>query len=46
MTNEEAMKCRQAAQLYRQVKQENERLFIGGDLTGYDGFTIQHKNYK
>ena len=27
-------------------KQENERLFIGGDLTGYDGFTIQHKNYK
>lgn len=26
MTNEEAMKCRQAAQLYRQVKQENERL--------------------
>lgn len=26
--------------------QENERLFIGGDLTGYDGFTIQHKNYK
>jgi acetyl esterase/lipase len=27
-------------------KQENEKLFIGGDLTGYDGFTIQHKNYK
>ena len=27
-------------------RQENERLFIGGDLTGYDGFTIQHKNYK
>lgn len=26
MTYEEAMKCRQAAQLYRQVKQENERL--------------------
>lgn len=25
---------------------ENERLFIGGDLTGYDGFTIKHKNYK
>ena len=24
--------------------QENEKLFIGGDLTGYDGFTIQHKN--
>ena len=24
-------------------KQENEKLFIGGDLTGYDGFTIQHK---
>ena len=24
-------------------RQENERLFIGGDLTGYDGFTIQHK---
>ena len=23
--------------------QENEKLFIGGDLTGYDGFTIQHK---
>ena len=27
-------------------RQENERLFTGGDLTGYDGFTIQHKNYK
>ena len=27
-------------------RQENERLFIGGDLTDYDGFTIQHKNYK
>ena len=27
-------------------RQENERLFIGGDLTGYDGFTILHKNYK
>ena len=27
-------------------RQENEKLFIGGDLTGYDGFTIQHKNYK
>ena len=27
-------------------RQENKRLFIGGDLTGYDGFTIQHKNYK
>ena len=26
--------------------QENEKLFIGGDLTGYDGFTIQYKNYK
>ena len=24
--------------------QENEKLFIGGDLTGYDGFTIQYKN--
>lgn len=24
-------------------KLENEKLFIGGDLTGYDGFTIQHK---
>ena len=27
-------------------RQENERLFIGGDLTGYDGFTIKHNNYK
>ena len=27
-------------------RQENKRLFIGGDLTGYDVFTIQHKNYK
>lgn len=25
---------------------ENERLFIGGDITGYDGFTIKHNNYK
>ena len=25
---------------------ESEKLFIGGDLTGYDGFSIQHKNYK
>ena len=27
-------------------KQENEKLFISGDLTDYQGFTIQHKNYK
>ncbi len=27
-------------------KQENEKLFIGGDLSGYDGFTIKHKNHK
>jgi hypothetical protein len=27
-------------------KLENEKLFIEGDLSGYDGFTIQHKNYK
>ncbi len=27
-------------------KQEQEKLFIGGDLTGYDGFTMEHKNYK
>lgn len=27
-------------------RQENEKLFIDGDLTGYDGFTIQHKNNK
>lgn len=27
-------------------KQENEKIFIDGDLTGYDNFTIQHKNYK
>ena len=27
-------------------KQENEKLFIGGDLADYQGFTIQHKNYK
>ena len=26
-------------------KQENEKLFTGGDLTDYQGFTIQHKNY-
>ncbi|MCR5820774.1 MAG: alpha/beta hydrolase fold domain-containing protein [Bacteroidaceae bacterium] len=26
--------------------QENEKIFIGGDLAGYEGFTIQHKNYK
>ena len=24
-------------------RQENEKIFIGGDLSGYDGFTIQHK---
>ena len=27
-------------------KQENEKIFIDGDLTGFDNFTIQHKNYK
>ncbi len=27
-------------------KQEQEKLFIGGDLSGYDGFTMEHKNYK
>ena len=27
-------------------KQENENLFISGDLSDYQGFTIQHKNYK
>ena len=27
-------------------KQENEKLFISGDLSDYQGFTIQHKNYK
>ena len=27
-------------------KQENKKIFIDGDLTGYDGFTMQHKNYK
>lgn len=27
-------------------KQENARLFLDGDLTDYDGFTIQHKNFK
>ena len=26
-------------------KQENVLLFIDGDLTGYDNWTIQHKNY-
>ena len=27
-------------------KQENARLFVDGDLTDYDGFTIQHKNFE
>lgn len=27
-------------------KKENEKLFVDGDLTGYEGFTIQHKNIK
>ena len=27
-------------------KQQNEKIFIDGDLTGFDNFTIQHKNYK
>ena len=27
-------------------KQENARLFLDGDLTDYDGFTIQHKNFE
>ena len=31
-----------------QVKdmQQNKSLFINGDLTGYDNFTIKHKNFK
>ena len=27
-------------------KAEHERLFVGGDLTGYDDWTIEHKNFK
>lgn len=27
-------------------KQANARLFLDGDLTDYDGFTIQHKNFE
>ena len=27
-------------------KKENEKLFVDGDLTGYEAFTIQHKNIK
>ena len=27
-------------------KQENKTLFINGDLTDYDNFTIKHKNFK
>ena len=27
-------------------KAEPEKLFVDGNLTGYDGFTIEHKNYK
>ena len=27
-------------------KEENARLFLDGDLTDYDGFTIQHKNFE
>ncbi len=27
-------------------KQDNEKLFLGGDLTNYEGFTIEHKNFK
>ena len=27
-------------------KKENEKVFVDGDLTGYEGFTIQHKNIK
>ena len=27
-------------------RQENEKIFIGGDISEYEGFTIQHKNYK
>lgn len=27
-------------------KEENKKLFIDGDLSTYDGFTMMHKNYK
>ena len=27
-------------------RQEPEKLFLGGDLTDYDAWTIQHKNFK
>lgn len=27
-------------------KQENKTLFVEGDLTGYDGWTIMNKNIK
>lgn len=27
-------------------KNEHEKLFIGGDLTDYEGWTIMHKNFK
>ena len=27
-------------------KEENAHLFLDGDLTDYDGFTIQHKNFE
>jgi hypothetical protein len=27
-------------------KKENEKHFVDGDLTGYEAFTIQHKNIK
>lgn len=27
-------------------KEENKKLFIDGDLSAYDGFTMMHKNYK
>ncbi len=27
-------------------KAEHEKLFIGGDLTGYDDWTIKNKNFK
>ena len=27
-------------------KKEHEKLFVGGDLTGYDDWTIEHKNFK
>ena len=27
-------------------KNEHEKLFVGGELTDYEGWTIMHKNFK